>query len=274
MKLFHKQFGKVESQYELLNGFRLTGGFEYAQREAVVNATDYSFKDETKVHYTSNNPQNPLSDEPAFETHEAFRINITARVRIKQKYIERPDVNIILGSKYPTVVLNYFKGIKDFVGSDVDFDLLEVGVEDRIKLGMLGEFNYSAWYGNFINNSGMYFIDHAHFMGNKTIFSGFASKRFDLLDYYEYSTSKEYIQAFAEHEFGGLILNKIPLVRKLMLNEIAGFRYLHVPGHSDHFEFSIGLEKLGFIRADYVMALDDAGNFRSGFMIGLKGIIN
>jgi len=58
-----------------------------------------------------------------------------------------------------------------------------------------------------------------------------------------------------------------------MLNEIAGFRYLHVPGHSDHFECSIGVEKLGFIRADYVMAFDESGNFKSGFVFGIRGVI-
>ena len=120
------------------------------------------------------------------------------------------------------------------------------------------------------NTNKMYFMDANHFNGNKTLFSGFEQRRFDLLDYYQYSTTDEYIQVFAEHEFGGFILNKIPLLRKLKMNEVAGFRYLHLPGVIDHYEFSFGLEKLGAIRADFVMSFNDKGQAKTGFVFGVK----
>lgn len=273
LKLYHKQSGKIESRYEVYNGIRLTASLEYSQRSAVTNSTDYSFTDVKKREYTSNAPLNPLLDIPAFKINQAVKFFATARIRPKQKFIDRPDRNIILGSKYPTFVINYEKGLNNIAGSDVDYDRLEIGVEDNILLGMLGKFSYSGWYGKFLDSDKMYFMDYAHFLGNKTIFSSFHQRRYDLLDYYTYSTSEEYIQAFAEHAFGGFVLNKIPLLRKLKLNEIAGIRYLHVPGHNDHFEFSFGLEKLGLIRADFVMSFDENGNSKTGFVIGLKGII-
>ncbi len=274
LKLYHKQFGRIETRYEIYNGVRLTGGLEYAQRRAVTNSTDFTFTDVKNREYTSNNPRNPLLDIPSFNTNQAVKLNVTARIRPKQKYIDRPDRNIILGSKYPTFVINYEKGLDDIADSDVNYDRIEIGVEDNLTLGMLGKFSYSAWYGRFLNSEKMYFMDYAHFLGNQTIFSSFNPRRYDLLDYYTYSTSDEYIQAFAEHAFGGFILNKIPLIKKLKLNEIAGFRYLHVPSNDDHFEVSFGLEKLEIIRADFVMAFDGNGKLKSGFVIGLKGIIS
>jgi len=273
MKLFHKQYGKVASRYEIVNGVRLQAGIEFAKRIAVTNNTDYTFDDEENREFTSNNPQNPASDAPAFDTNEALKFNFTARVRPKQKYIDRPDENIVLGSKYPTFVFNYEKGIDELAGSDVNYDRIEIGVEDELSLGMLGKFSYSGWYGNFLNSSELYFMDQAHFLGNKTVLSGFEDRRFDLLDYYSNSTSDEYIQLFAEQNFGGFITNKLPLIKKLKLNEVAGFRYLHVPGFEDHFEVSFGLEKLGILRADYVMSFDESGNLKSGFVFGVRGLI-
>ncbi len=116
----------------------------------------------------------------------------------------------------------------------------------------------------------MEFIDWNHFNGNQTLFSSFELRRFDLLEYYKYSTNNEYIHLFAEHEFGGFILNKVPLLRKLKLNEVAGLRFLHVPGVVDYYETSFGLEKLGFIRADVVFSFDGSGSTSTGFVIGLK----
>ncbi len=272
MKLFHKQFAKAGTRYEIINGVRLEGAIEYSTRSAVTNHTDFSFADNDEPEYTSNNPLHPGDDSPAFNDNQAFKLFMTARVRPKQRYIDRPDGNIILGSKYPTFILNYEKGFDGFAGSDVNYDRLEGGVTDNIRLGMIGKLNYSAWYGKFLNDDKMYFMDVAHFLGNKTFFTGFEERRFDLLDYYSNSTADEYFQAFAEHEFGGFFLNKIPYIRKLKLNEIAGFRYLHIPGLDDHIEVSIGLEKLGAIRADYVMAFTN-GKVRSGFVVGIRGLI-
>ena len=170
-------------------------------------------------------------------------------------------------------MLNYEKGIDQLAGSDVDYDRIEVGVEDKLSLGMLGRFNYSAWYGNFIGSPELFFMDQAHFLANQTVFSGFEDRRYDLLDYYTHSTAFEYVQAFAEQNFGGFITNKIPLIKKLKLNEVAGFRYLHVAGLDDHFEVSFGLEKLGILRADYVMSFDENGNTKSGFVFGVRGLI-
>jgi hypothetical protein len=272
MKLFRKQFGQIESAYEIFNGVRFSGGINYSVRSPLTNASRYAFSDSDRQNYTSNNPLNPYSDLPAFSRHEALKFNASLRLRIRQKYIDRPDFNIILGSRFPTLIINYEKGLS-WSGSDVDFDRLEAGIEDEIRFGMLGKISYSAWYGNFLNTRKMFFIDYAHFLGNQTFFSGFETRRYDVLDYYSHSTNTEYLQAFVEHDFGGFILNKIPLLKKLKLNEIAGVRYLHVPGRNDHFEFSIGLEKLGLIRADYVIGLDEQGEMKSAFVIGVRGVL-
>lgn len=270
MKLFSKQFASVTTRIEPLNGIRLRADAEYSVRDAVTNNTDYTLTDKKSRAYTSNNPVNPFNDQPFFERNEALKVRIDARIRFRQEFIDRSEYIYITGSKFPVLFGTYEAGLPDVGGSDVNYSKFEVGVEDRIRLGMPGTLSYYIVYGDFNRQKSMYFMDATHFNGNQTFFSEFQQQRFDLLDYYKYSTVSEYIQVFAEHNFGGFIFNKIPGIRKLKLNEIAGFRMLHVPDEVTHYEASFGIEKLGLIRADYVLSFDEKGRTGSGFVIGIK----
>jgi hypothetical protein len=118
----------------------------------------------------------------------------------------------------------------------------------------------------------MYFMDYQHFNGNLTAFSSFDLRKFNILDYYSNSTADEFIEGHFEHDFSGFIFNKIPLIRKLKLNEIAGFDYLHVPGLEDHFEVSFGITKLNIIRIDFVAGFTQNSKTQTGFRFILAGL--
>jgi len=270
MKLFSKQFVKLATRIEPVNGIRLRAETEYSVRDAVTNTTDYTITDKKSRAYTSNNPTDPFNDQPFFDRNEALKIRLNARVRFRQEFIDRSEYIYITGSKFPVLFGTYETGIPGIGGSDADYSKFEAGVEDRIRLGMPGTFSYYVVYGNFIRKKQLYFTDITHFNGNRTFFSEFQQQRFDLLEYYRYSTTSEYVQLFTEHNFGGFVFNKIPGVRKLKLNEIAGFRMLYVPSEVTHYEVSFGIEKLGLIRADYVLSFDEKGRTGSGFVIGIK----
>lgn len=275
LKLYSKDFAAITVGMEPLNGIRLYGQLEYTNRSSTINHTHFKYIERNNRDYTSNDPLAPdnlLPDNllPAFKTHSALLLDVTARIRFKQEYIDRPRTTLIMGTNYPALLLGYRKGIKNIAQSDVDYDRVEAGAEYDISVGMLGKLSVAALYGNFLNRNKVYFMDATHFNGNKTFFSGFEKQRFDLLDYYQYSTTGEYYRAYAEHNFGGFILNKIPLLRKLKLNEIAGFRILHQPTVITHYEFSVGIQKLGIFRLDYAFSYDSENRASSGLLLGIK----
>ena len=107
---------------------------------------------------------------------------------------------------------------------------------------MLGNSNWSVKAGKFINNNAMSFMDYYHFDANQTIFTN--TSGFELLPYYKYSTNDQFISGNYEHHFGGLILNKFPLIRKLKLGEIAGVNYLTTNTLHQYIEWYMGVEKL------------------------------
>ncbi len=272
MKIFSNAFGKISYRGEIINGINYEIGGEYAERTPLVNHTDYTFVDKENREYTSNNPLNPVDDSPAFEKNQIFSGNINLRFRIKQKYISRPNQKFIIGSKYPTFILNYKKARDDISSSDVSYDLLKAGVNDEMNLGLLGSFSYEVVYGNFLSNKKMFFMDSQHFNGNQTIFSNFDLRKFNILDYYSNSTNNEFVEAHAEQNFRGFIFNKIPLLRKLKLDEIVGFHFLHVPDLENHFEISAGISKLNIFRFEFVAGFTKNQKTETGIRISLVGL--
>lgn len=270
MKLYQKSWIYLTHGSELVNGIYLRAGLEYAERAPLLNTTDYTWVKSSKNRFTGNDPQDPLNEEAAFEINQHFRINLSVRFRIQQKYISVPEKSII-GSKYPDFTITYLKGIPGFFGSDSDFDVLKIGIDGSQKFGLFGTMHYRGLYGAFLNNRKMEFMDYHHFNGNRTIFSNFRLNSFQLLDYYSHSTNKNYLEASAEHHFNGFIFNKLPLIRKTKWKAVGGFRYLSTEFSTNYFEVSAGIENIfKLIRIDFVAGYEAGRNVRTGLVIGIR----
>lgn len=269
MKMYEKRFVKASHRFELFNGFVLGTMLEYASRTALQNTSDFSFSNSDKRKYTSNSPLAPGADSIAFPVNESFLAELSFRIRFGQKYADRPEGKYILGSKFPTLRLNYRKALA-IAGGDVEYDLVSAGLEDEMNLGLLGKLNYLVRGSDFLSRKKMYFMDYSHFLGNKTWLSGFKLAEFKNLDYYTYSTNKSSLEGHAELNLGGFLLNKIPFIRKFKLNEIAGFHYLSTDVLKNYMEFTIGVEKFGTFRVELFTSLYDGRKSTIGFLFGIK----
>ncbi len=273
MKLFQKDYLRLSYNSELANGVYLRTFLEYSDRAALMNTTNYVMFSSMKNHgeYTSNDPLLPLNDSlPSFKRNQALELRINLRLRFRQKYVTRPDEKWVYGSKYPSLHLEYRKSLPGILGSDMNYDLVKLSITDKIKLGLLGKANYLVSAGKFLNSRKMELMDYYHFSGNKTIFSNFDFTDFQLLDYYTYSTNGSFLEAHYEHDFGGFILNKFPLLRKLKVNELAGLHYLHTEKLPNYFEVFVGIEKLNLLRVDFVSSFTDKAHLMTGIRLGLK----
>ncbi len=271
MKIYEKRFFLAEHQAELFNGFRLETSIEYANRFPLINRTNCSFIDVKNREYTSNDPLYPVSDSLHFKNNKSVSLDLSVQIHFRQEYINSPEGKFILGSKYPSLKIHYRKGIKDLAGSDVDYDFVNAGITDEMRLGLLGTLNYSVSCGKFMNRKALYLMDDHHFNGNQTFLSSFRLDDFKLLNYYQYSTTDPYVEAHGEQNFGGFILNKIPFIRKLKLTEVAGIHYLYSDKVKNYMELSVGLQKLSFVRIDFVTSFADSKKASAGFVFGLKG---
>lgn len=265
-RLYQKYFLYVGYQSEVANGLFFDSKLTYESRETMSNHASYNLSGKD---FAPNPPINSELANTEFSTHQALTLALKLRVRFAQKYIERPNRKIILSSKYPDLHLQYKKGIP-LLGSSVNYDLIKIGANHKVRLWQFGESQLNAWTGMFVNSKKMYFPDFQHFNGNQTYLRQPAGDRlFQLLNYYLYSTRERFVQAHLEHHFNEFIFNKIPFAKHLNLQAVASANYLTTPALGHYYELGVGIEHIfKFMRIDFYTAFRNGENDGSGIRIG------
>ncbi len=194
-----------------------------------------------------------------FEEYKKAEVKLRLQYRPFQKYYFYHNKKVILGSNWPEFFMEYRKGLKGVLGSEVDYDFLELGVQDYQKLGRLGYAKWAVKAVSFINHRDLRFLEHKFFRGSdQGIFSN-PIRSFQLLGP-TLNTRNEYFRANFIHHFDGTILNKVPLVRFLKLELAGGASTLLIRDiNFAHAELFAGLERKVVL-------------FRQLFRVGLYGV--
>ena len=268
MKLYEKAYATVQSGIQAARGLNLSTSVSWERRSPLTNAETlptFWRRDLPNREYTSNDPQNPLNSSPSFEAHQALIVGFRARYQPGSQYRSFPNRRVFLGSKWPMFTLTYKKG-----AGDVDYDYLQFSVEDELNLGMLGSAEYDFSAGAFLNANRLQFMDFKHFNTTQTIFNPSSLRSFRALPYYQYSTSGTFFEGHAEHHFNGFLFNKIPLLKKLRWQEVAGAHLLYTEQLQEYLELTVGIEKIFKIfRIDYVMTFQRDQPMGNAFRIGV-----
>lgn len=266
-KFYKKEFVNIGAARELTNGLQATLVADYSRNTNLENTTLFKIRDLKNKEFTSNNPFSPDTETPLFPNYKALTLSAELRYTIGQKYITRPDGKFYQPSKYPTITVNYRKGINHVLNSDVDYDLASIGLQqNRISAGLWGYMSFALSAGKFLNNNKVYYPEFKHFRGNNALFIKPDLRRFLFLDFYQFSTKEQYAEAHLEHNFSSLLSNKIPIVRKLKLEEVIGVSYLTQPLKENYTEFYFGIQRLIF-RAVYGFAYDGNRRVKHGFKL-------
>jgi len=267
MKLYEKTFFTLGYQSELKNGFLISSWLEYADRRPLENSSDFSFFDNSD--FTSNDPENQELADTRFERHQALRFYLKIRIDLKQKYISRPDGKIIFDTDFPRLEIYYRKGIPAF-GSDIDYDQVIGLIAGGIPLGLVGQSQYTVSAGAFLRKNKVFFPDYIHFNTNQSIIGRFSTYRYNLLDYYLFSTTSRYYSAHFRHHFNGFVINKLPLIRKSKVQVVGSVSYLNTVTSGNYFEYGVGIEHIFKIaRIDYYVSTLEGNFYAKGFRVGI-----
>lgn len=120
---------------------------------------------------------------------------------------------------FPSFYASYTKGLEGVLSSDFNYDKLQFSARKAIRLGGLGTLTASTEVGKTFDDVPLALLSPVP--GNQSLFSIFNT--FSQLNFYEFTTD-EYVSVQLEHNFGGRIFNRIPLLRGLNLREIIGLR--------------------------------------------------
>lgn len=273
MKIYENYFGSAGFNKRYENGLRFSVNALYEDRIPLDNTTKFTFFKKDTINMKPNYPYEKIAQQ--FTRYQAFIMSFDISIKPGQKYIEFPRNKIAIGSKYPTFSLNYTKGIENVFGSDVNFDKWKFSVSDTKNLKLAGTLKYKAGVGGFINNKKVFIQDYQHFDGNRSTAASEYVNSFQLASYYANSTDAQfYAIAHVEHHLNGLLTNKIPGLKKLGWNFVAGSNAFYVNHKNNYAEMFLGLENIFKIfRVDFVAAYENGNRGTTGIRIGLGGIV-
>jgi hypothetical protein len=245
--MYEKDEAGLLHEIELLNGLYMT------------NRVEYDFKRSAERYKINRDSFDVLwgllkfrpTDTPfVFPAYQFFSNTITLSYTPQQKYLREPREKIILGSKWPTFSVSWQKGIPSLLGSSVDYDYWEFKINQSINIGLFGVAQYSVKYGAYSNTKKINIADSLFLRrGDKFIFLN-PSNTFQALDSF-YAIRDNFLELHFVHNFKGSIINRIPFMKKLRLQEIAGAGFLYIPERKlRYFEAFAGLEKTAKIFRD------------------------
>jgi hypothetical protein len=208
-------------------------------------------------------------DTVAVNSLTSFEVRNQIMFTKEEKFLNGQFDRTSIGSKYPIISLTHTWGIQnDFLESEYNFHRLDFVWDHRPRLGMFGRLQYSIYAGKIFGQVPYPFLQiHP---GNQSLF--LQKTGFNLMRYYEF-ISDEWVGMNFEHRLQGLIMDRIPLIKKLKLRlvyhakMIVG-RYnnkhnseLLLPSYSSrlaypYYEAGVGLENIfKFFRVDAVWRL-------------------
>lgn len=253
----------------LLPGLYGSFSASYLENSAMQNTSFYNFRKHPASHFSSNHPFQPQNNTLQFETYRNVKISAKLSYRFESKYITRSNQRYYQSSKYPTVTLFYEKSIPGIAKSNSSYDYLQLGIEKQnMDEGLWGNGSFQVKMGKFLTRKNLVYPDFIHFSGTQTLISPRRSFSFNFLDMYTYSAGDSFLEAHYQHNFGGRWTNKIPLLRKLHLEEVIDFNTLFQKNLS-YQEINFGFSHFSGFKLSYGFAFQQNQKVMQGFRLNL-----
>ncbi|HEU5290491.1 MAG TPA: DUF5686 family protein [Cyclobacteriaceae bacterium] len=165
------------------------------------------------------NPEDPTQVLGSFQTAEAIFESRFARDEI---FLQNETERLSLGTtKWPVIILRYTHGFQGFNGSDFSYNKLYFSINKHFKYGVIGNADVDFAAEN-IFDALPYPLLGTH-LGNQTPI--YSPVLFNLMNFGEF-VSDRYVSMMYRHNFEGLLLNRIPLMRKLKWRLVGGANIL------------------------------------------------
>jgi Family of unknown function (DUF5686)/CarboxypepD_reg-like domain len=244
---------------ELANGLFFYSDVDMAFRRSLKDYKRGTFLDSSTLGNIFDSSSNQVA---VFEPYNAFYGTLRLEYTPHQRYIREPKEKVILGSSWPTFYAQWKKGIPQIFDSKVNFDYLEFGMKQSIKIGTVGTSSYTLKTGSFFNTKDLRLVDYKRERRGDPIFFSNPNEAFQSLDS-TFPVFKRFYEGHYVHEFNGALLNKIPFFKKIGLREIAGTGFLIAPERNNlrYIEVFTGIERV------FKYPFNQMGKFKLGVYV-------
>ena len=171
---------------------------------------------------------------------------------------------------FPTYTLKYTKGFKNVLGGDFNYNKLQLNIKKPLRISNFGILRVTVDAAKVFETLPLTLLTPV--VANQAF--SLQSNAFSLIDFYDFTTD-QFAALHLEHHFNGYIVNRIPLIKKLKLREVAFYRAVvgdisndniainrssinyNAPNKKAFAEFGFGFENIGVgnfrpIRIDFV----------------------
>ena len=206
---FYRRENEIFLKTEPTKGFSLNVAF-----------TTRSFNPLFKFQYRTE-PQLGLQSNSQDFYDDSF-LTVEARFAKGETYLMDGNERLSLGTKrIPVISLTYQHGVKGFLGSDFNYDKFTAKIYQSFRLGSFGRSDYTIQAGYIPSNlPAPLLFPH---LGNQTFFYNRAA--FNTMNFFEFVSDK-YVSLNYNHNFEGLLFNRIPAIRQLKWRLIASANVL------------------------------------------------
>jgi len=126
--------------------------------------------------------------------------------------IRRFPVNF---NQYPVFSLEYFRGFRNLAGGDFNYDKIVGGISQKFNPWGLGSISYNLLFTKIFGTVPYPLLNTL--AGNESIFR--TDRTYNLMNYGEF-IADETLELFLAYHMNGLLLGKIPLLKKLDLRTV------------------------------------------------------
>lgn len=136
--------------------------------------------------------------------------------------LQNDNVRVSTGAtRKPIYTLRYTLGIRNALGGDFTYHRIALSMKHSVRLGVLGRTYYSLGAG-IIPSTVPYPLLYTP-LGNESVF--YVGNSYNLMKYFEFVTDR-WATAQIEHNFNGLLFNRLPLLRRLKWRELVTAKVL------------------------------------------------
>ncbi|MEM6261219.1 MAG: DUF5686 family protein [Bacteroidota bacterium] len=152
----------------------------------------------------------PQHQEPQSE-FAVSEVIAETRISFREKFLQSGNTRHSLGTGgRPVITFRYTLGLPDFLQANVDYQRFDLSVDHSINVGILGRVSYLLT-GGYVPDQVPYPLLENH-LGNESVF--YNRNSFNLMEFSEF-ISDRFVSLRVAHRFDGLIMNRVPLIRKL-----------------------------------------------------------
>lgn len=209
----YSRFGTIRRPYyqeENLAYFRREMGRGFTQTLAIRNRTfeplfPFAFQ-----------PQTRDRDQTIRDSYRVSELISETRFAPDEVILQNDNVRVSTGAvRKPIFTLRYTLGVRNLLGGDFTYHRVALTMKHSFRMGVLGRSYYSLGAG-IIPSTVPYPLLYTP-LGNESVF--YVGNAYNLMNYFEF-VSDRWATAQYEHNFGGLLFNRMPLLRRLKWREL------------------------------------------------------